>query len=74
MGCVDQTSVFRAQVKELARIYPPSTRSRREKGRPQPITHDSDATNDDGFLTEAYAIVSNAFLLGGNGMLSIMLA
>lgn len=54
MGYVDRTAVFKAHVKELSKSYPPPAKKRR--GKERQVVED-DATND-GFLIEAYAIVS----------------
>lgn len=60
MGYADRTTAFKAQVKELSKSYPPPAKKRRGKERQ---AGDLDATND-GFLTEAYAIVSYLLYLG----------
>lgn len=58
MGCVDKTSAFRTQVKDLARLYPPPP-SRKGRRSPDKSRRANQSTSaEDGFLTEAYAIVS----------------
>lgn len=62
MGCIDQTSIFRQRVTELSRAYPPAD-PKRSKAKAHRNTKPSEDATDDGFLTEAYAIVSGAWLL-----------
>ena len=50
-ACVNHTVAFRAQVQELARVHPPDAR----KGKARQTNA---AAANDGFLAEAYAIVS----------------
>ncbi|KAF8299893.1 hypothetical protein DL93DRAFT_2091093 [Clavulina sp. PMI_390] len=58
MGCIDQTSVFRAQVKDLARRYPPPTSKKGRKATSK-TTNDASLGTEDGFLAEAYAILKH---------------
>lgn len=58
MGCVDRTNAFRAQVKDLARLYPPPPSRKGRRSAEKSRRADQSTSAEDGFLTEAYAIVS----------------
>lgn len=58
MGCVDRTNEFRTQVKDLARRYPPAPPKKRRRSAEKTGGEDQ---SEDGFLIEAYAIVSFDF-------------
>jgi hypothetical protein len=54
---VDRTEIFREQVRELARVSPPDLKRVKGKGRQSDGVGDAKLLSD-GFLEEAYAIVS----------------
>ena len=54
---VDRTGIFREQVRELARVSPPHLKGVKGKSRQLGTEGDAKLVND-GFLGEAYAIVS----------------